>query len=160
MSESDSVGRREFVRVVTTFFGAILGAVIGLPAIGYLLTPAYKGQTGAGKVELGQMDNFPEGVPTLVTFTRTKINGWEKTVNSYGAYVLRRGDQVSVLSNTCTHLSCRVRWIEQDNAYVCPCHDGWFDIDGNVTSGPPPKPLVKMEPIIEEGKLFIDWKGA
>jgi Rieske Fe-S protein len=145
---------------VTTLFGAILGAVIGIPAIGYMLTPAYKGQTGAGKVELGPLENFPDGVPTLVTFTRTKINGWEKTVNSYGVYVLRRGDNTKVLSNTCTHLSCRVKWNEQQNSYICPCHDGWFDIEGNVTSGPPPKPLVMLESITENGKLFIDWKGA
>ena len=25
----------------------------------------------------------------LFNFTRTKVNGWEKTVNSYGAYVVR-----------------------------------------------------------------------
>lgn len=160
MSESDSVGRREFARVVTAFLGTVMGAVIGLPAIGYMLAPAFKAQTGEAKIEIGPLENYPDGVPTLFTFTRTKVNGWEKTVNSYGVYVLRRGEQISVLSNRCTHLSCRVKWNEETSAYRCPCHDAYFSIDGQVLGGPPPKPLDAIESSVEDGKIFINWKGG
>ena len=41
------------------------------------------------------------------------------------------------------------------NEYVCPCHDGFFDIDGKVVSGPPPKPLNPYQSKIENGQIMI-----
>ncbi len=158
MSESDSVGRREFVGVVTALLGSIMAAVVGLPAIGYMLAPALKASTGEAKIEAGPVENYPEGTPTLFTFTRTKVNGWEKTANSYGVYVLRQGDTVSVLSNRCTHLSCRVKWSDSEGDYHCPCHDAVFDKQGKVVSGPPPRPLDSLPASIENGKVYIQWK--
>jgi Rieske Fe-S protein len=121
---------------------SIMGIVVGLPAIGYLVSPATRSQKAEAWMPLGALENYTIGVPTLFSFTRTQKNGWEKTVNSYGVYVLRKnGDQVKVLSNICTHLGCRVRWHPDIQEYVSPCHDGHFDIEGNVTKGPPPRQL-------------------
>jgi Rieske Fe-S protein len=41
----------------------------------------------------------------------------------------------------CTHLSCTVSYREDLRSIVCACHDGHFDLDGGVISGPPPAPL-------------------
>ncbi len=160
MSDSESVGRREFVFAVSALLGSIMGAVVGLPAIGYVLSPALKASTGEAKIEAGPVENYPEGVPTLFTFTRTKVNGWEKTANSYGVYVLRQGTNINVLSNRCTHLSCRVKWSDAEQVYRCPCHDAVFDKSGNVKSGPPPRPLDSLAASIENGKIIIQWKEA
>lgn len=158
MPRSQHVSRRDFVRVVLTFLGTIMGAVVGLPAIGYLIAPAVKVKRADARIPLGPLENYPAGVPTLFNFTRTKVNGWEKTVNSYGVYVLRgEGDQVKVLSNVCTHLSCRVNWKAEEQQYACPCHAAYFDIDGKVLEGPPPRPLDEFEAEIEEGNLFINF---
>jgi Rieske Fe-S protein len=69
-------------------------------------------------------------------------------------------EQVSVLSNICTHLSCRVTWDETAQEYLCPCHDGVFDKAGLVVSGPAPKPLVQYETKIEEGVLYFYFEEA
>jgi Rieske Fe-S protein len=136
-----------------------MGLVVGIPAIGYLISPARKGTTSDNWIPLGPLENFPVGVPTLFNFTRTKINGWERTVNSYGVFVVRGdGQEVIVLSNKCTHLSCRVNWSETAQVFTCPCHDAQFGMDGKVLGGPPPRPLeaYRGETIkIEEGNLFI-----
>lgn len=161
MSGYQHMSRSEFVKVVTAFLGSIMGAVIGLPAIGYLLSPAIQAKKSEAWVPLGPLENYPLETPTLFNFTRTKINGWEKTVNSYGAYVIRHGDDsVTVLSNICTHLACRVNWKEDQALYVCPCHDAAFKIDGSVNSGPPPRPLDVYETKIEDGNLFILFKES
>lgn len=149
------MNRRDFVKVVTTFLGTVMGAVVGLPAIGYLLSPALKGQKADAWVPLGPLENYPQDVPTPFSFTRAKVNGWEKTVNSYGGFVLRQGEQVLALSNICTHLACRVNWQEDLGMYTCPCHDAAFLPDGTVASGPPPRPLDAYETKVEEGVLFI-----
>lgn len=161
MANPPHMSRREFVQIVVGALGSIMGAVIGLPAIGYLISPALETQTSEVWISLGKLESYPLNVPTLFNFTRTKVNGWEKTVNSYGVYVVRKSDQqVQVFSNVCTHLSCRVTWREDSQEYVCPCHDGRFNPQGVVTAGPPPKPLVTYETKIENGSVSIHFKGA
>ena len=162
MAESPHLDRRAFVTVVTAFLGTIMGAMVGLPAIGYLLSPAIKAPKRDAWIPLGELEGFPVDVPTLASFTRSKVNGWEKTVNSYGVFVLRKSSgEVSVLSNRCTHLSCRVNWKDDAQAYVCPCHDASFDINGNVLGGPPPRPLDRYsgdKVKIEDGIVLIHYE--
>lgn len=161
MAKSPHLSRSDFVKFTIGVLGSIMGAIVGLPAIGYILSPALKTQKTDAWVALGPLENYPIGIPTLFTFTRTKVNGWEKTVNSFGAYVLRKSDsEVQVFSNVCTHLACRVAWKEDRQEYVCPCHDAQFDINGVVTGGPPPRPLDQYETKIEDGTLSIRLLGG
>jgi len=161
MAESSELGRRQFVKVVLGAIGALMTAVIGLPAVGYIIAPAAKKQEGEAWIPLGPLENYPIGKPTLFNFTRSKVNGWEKTVNSYGAYVVRyTADEYKVFSNTCTHLSCRVNWQEDAANFHCPCHDGIFDIQGRVGGGPPPRPLDEYETKLEDGNLLIRFVEA
>jgi len=159
---SPKLSRREFTAAVMTFVGSIMGAVIGLPLIGYIISPAVKSKKIDDWISLGLLDGYPIGIPTPFSFTRTKVNGWERTTNSYGVFILRESvNKVKVLSNVCTHLSCRVNWVEETNSYDCPCHDAKFDINGDVIYGPPPKPLVQWADeelqIDEEGNLLIHF---
>ncbi len=156
MADPQSLSRRDFVKITTAVLGTIMGAVIGLPAIGYLLAPALKAQKTDTWIPLGKFSGFPPGQPTLVTFNRTKANGWEQTVDSYGVFVVRKSDtEAVVFSNVCTHLSCRVNWKADQKEYVCPCHDGRFGIDGAVLSGPPPRPLDRYQTKVENDTLSI-----
>jgi len=153
---SAQISRRDFVKVVSIFLGTIMGAVLGLPGIGYLISPARSAQTTDDWVSLGPLDNYQIGLPTRFNFTRSKINGWEKNVYSYGVYVFRNSKkEIRVFSDICTHLGCRVTWHSDIQEYVSPCHNGHFDINGDVTKGPPPRPLAQYEVRVEEGNLFI-----
>jgi len=161
MPRSPHLSRSDFVKVVTAFLGSIMGLIVGIPAVSYLISPARKGSAADDWIPLGLLENYPIGVPTLFSFTRTKVNGWERTVNSYGVFVIRKSEQeVTVLSNKCTHLSCRVNWIEAEQHFFCPCHDAQFGIDGEVLGGPPPRPLdayTGEDVKVEEGNLFIHF---
>lgn len=158
MSDSHEVQRRDFVNIILVGIGSAMALIVGVPAIVYLLSPALKVQEEEAWIPLGPLDAYPLDIPTLFSYTRTKVNGWEKTVSSYGAYVWRYGEgesDVTVYSNMCTHLSCRVTWQEDRSIYFCPCHDGRFDEEGEVVAGPPPKPLYEFETKVEEGILSI-----
>jgi menaquinol-cytochrome c reductase iron-sulfur subunit len=161
MPHSHHMNRNNFVKVVIGFLGSIMGAIIGIPSIGYLISPALKKQENEATIPLGSLEDYPIGTPTPFTFTRTNINGWERTVNSYGVYVLRKsgaeGDVIA-FSNICTHLSCRVTWNEEKQQYICPCHAGFFDINGEVISGPPPRPLNQYSTQVEAGNLSLLFK--
>lgn len=157
MAKSPHLSRSEFVTIVVGVLGTIMGVAVGLPAIGYILSPALKVQIREAWVPVGLLDSYPVGTPTLFSFTRTTINGWEKTVNSFGAYIYRETeDRVIAYSNWCTHLSCRVTWQENNQIYWCPCHSGEFNIQGEVVNGPPPRPLDRYETKVEDdGTLSI-----
>jgi len=68
-------------------------------------------------------------------------------------------NNLNVLSNSCAHLGCPVRWltIEGHGEFLCPCHGGIYDINGGYVGGPPPRGMyrytqVKVE---EDGTLYI-----
>jgi Rieske Fe-S protein len=69
-------------------------------------------------------------------------------------------ENINVLSNSCAHLGCPVRWLvnaEGEGEFLCPCHGGIYDINGNWVGGPPPRgmysyPQVKIE---EDGTLYV-----
>ena len=153
----EGLDRRSFVTGVVGLMGGIIAAVIGLPAVGYLLAPALKNTASDEWVPLGPLASVPIDQPTLFSFTRVKQVGWERNAASYGVYVIRGSDgSLSILSNICTHLSCRVSWKDENRDYVCPCHDGHFGKDGAVLSGPPPRPLDRFEHRVDEaGTLLI-----
>jgi menaquinol-cytochrome c reductase iron-sulfur subunit len=155
--KSPHMGRREFTKIVTAFLGTMMGAILGIPIIGYVIDPALKSQESDDWISLGPLENYPIGTPTPFSFTQTKVNGWERTTISYGVFVVRHSENdLKVLSNRCTHLSCRVTYKEETNTYDCPCHDAKFDTDGKVLYGPPPHALDHFEHKIEEGVLFIN----
>ena len=161
MPKSPQMSRREFVGIVTAAVGSVMGALVGIPAISYLVTPALTKVTADVWIPAGPVENYPVGVPTLFNFNRTKVNGWEKTVNSYGVYIVHNEDgSILALSNKCTHLSCRVNWKPEEIAYICPCHDAFFDINGQIVKGPQPRPLDAYETKVEEDNLFIHFLGS
>jgi menaquinol-cytochrome c reductase iron-sulfur subunit len=157
-AKSNQVSRRDFYKIVTALMGTFIGTVIGVPAIVYLISPGLRVKETEAWVPLGPLSKYPIGVPKLFNFTRSQINGWEKTVISYGIFVIRKDkNQIRVLSNICTHLGCRVSWHSDIQHYVSPCHNGHFDIIGNVVSGPPPRPLDEFITKIEDGNLYIQY---
>ncbi len=158
MTKTPNISRNDFVKGVVGILGGIIGAVVGIPAVGYVLAPALKKTAADAWIPLGPLTNYPVGTPTLFSFTRSKINGWEKSTNSYGVFVYRKSDtETVVFSNVCTHLSCRVNWNEGTKEYICPCHDGRFNIDGKVVKEPPPRPLDAYETKVENGNLLIHF---
>jgi len=84
--------------------------------------------------------------------------------NIYGILVNDNGE-IKAYSTVCPHLSCSVKWEEDkpDNQKLwCNCHNGSFDPkSGEVTGGPPPKPLTRFVIETREDDIFLlDIGGA
>jgi Rieske Fe-S protein len=150
------ISRSEFTNIVLAILGSIITAIVGLPIIGYIISPALKAAKRDEWVTIGPLENYAIGEPGLITFTRTQKVGWERNSTTYGIYVVRQSeDELIALSNWCTHLSCRVTWNPDTEEYKCPCHDGAFDIDGDVLYGPPPRPMDPFEYKVEDGEIMV-----
>jgi Rieske Fe-S protein len=159
MSDSNRLNRRDFILAMTGIVGGLIGAVIGIPAIGYLIAPALREDKAGKPVPIGKLEDIPVGQFHQFSFTITRVNGWERTASSYGGYLLRRSespDDILVLSSRCTHLSCTVKWHPEEHVFICPCHDAKFGPDGEVLAGPPPKPLAHFTYSVDaEGAINI-----
>lgn len=46
---------------------------------------------------------------------------------------------------TCTHLDCIVEYQNRERRIWCNCHNGFYNLQGQVVSGPPPRPLPRFD---------------
>lgn len=135
--------------------GGLIGAAIGIPVVPYIIGPALA-QKSDEWVRLGSVSKVELDTPTLFKTTIKAETGWISTDEEISAYILTsNGQDFIAISNICTHLGCRVRWISDDSKFHCPCHNGVFAKDGTVDSGPPPRPLEQFKNKVEDGILFI-----
>ncbi len=154
-SQEGKMGRRDFMKVAIAGISGVIGAAIGLPAIAYIIGPALK-QNIETWIRLGPVSKIEVDNPTLFKTTIETQTGWISAQEEISAYVLTENEQdFVVMSNICTHLGCRVRWIADKQGFYCPCHNGVFAKDGTVISGPPPRALDRFENKVEDGILYI-----
>ncbi|MCH7905520.1 MAG: ubiquinol-cytochrome c reductase iron-sulfur subunit [Armatimonadetes bacterium] len=100
-------------------------------------------------------DDLADGETREVSFDLDVKQGYVTTRRTYHVYVHKSPDGLKALDPTCTHLGCRVKFSQEEGKYLCPCHGGIFDQDGNVVSGPPPKPLDRRPVKVEDGQIWI-----
>ena len=83
VTKKQNLSRRDFIKAATTFVASLIGVAIGLPSIAYLLSPSLRKTENDSLIDLGPLNKYPLGIPTLFEFTRTKVNGWERTGLNY-----------------------------------------------------------------------------
>lgn len=153
---TSKVKRREFMGLVTFAIGGIISAGMGIPAIAYIIGPALQQQEGQNWIQLGSTKKVELGTPTLFKTKIERQAGWIINEQEVSVYVLTdNGRDFVAMSNVCTHLGCRVRWIADQERFFCPCHNAVFDKDGQVLDGPPPRPLDRFEIKVEDDQLYI-----
>ncbi len=156
MAQENLLGRRNFLKGAIASIVGMIGLGFGLPAIPYIVGPALKKGEDQTWIPLGPVAKIEIGQPTLFKFKIKTQTGWIVDEQEASAYVITTdGREFAALSNVCTHLGCRVRWIAEQEKFFCPCHNGVFDKQGNVQAGPPPRPLDKYETKVENDQLFI-----
>ncbi len=156
MEDKKDVSRRDFMKLAIASIGGAIGLALGIPAIAYVVAPALNSKQEQGWIQLGSTTKVESGVPTLFKAKIQQQTGWITSEEEISAYILSdNGRDYVAMSNVCTHLGCRVRWIAEQNKFFCPCHNGVFDKEGNVVSGPPPRPLNRYKVKVENNELFI-----
>jgi cytochrome b6-f complex iron-sulfur subunit len=95
-------------------------------------------------VRVGMLDDLAVGDGKLIRHGTTPF------------FVVRLdAERVIAMSAICTHVRCVLGYDRERRGFVCPCHDGRFDLSGNVLSGPPPKPLPSYAVSIRAGEVFV-----
>jgi quinol---cytochrome c reductase iron-sulfur subunit, bacillus type len=171
--------RNRFLEGATLGLGALIGGIVTLPALAAALVPGFRKQS-AHKVDLGPISDFPEGEWRIVTFIRDPAQG---EISRRTAFIRNNGPlngvpDVTVISNRCAHVGCPVqpggpvfqkqeKQIKTANGpvlitpvlpaagFICPCHGGSYDQEGNRIAGPPVRGLDRYEFAVVNGRLVL-----
>jgi menaquinol-cytochrome c reductase iron-sulfur subunit len=152
---SSTLERRRFLTRVSIALSAAVAAVLGLPVVGFLLSPLTR-KTPRVWRPVGPVDGFRVGETVSVRFEDASPLPWAGVTARTAAW-LRRDDQSRFTAYTvhCTHLGCPVRWVADAELFLCPCHGGVYYADGTVAAGPPPKPLPQYPVRVRDGQVEI-----
>jgi Rieske Fe-S protein len=157
MADPVARSRRMFLFKLSLLLNGAIGAVLAVPIIGYLLSPALKKRSQVEAwIAIGSVRNFPEGETRLATFRNPKTTPWDGKTADIPCWVRHiSGDQFQVFAINCAHLNCPVRWFAQSRLFMCPCHGGAYYEDGSRASGPPERGLFEYEHKIVGDDLMI-----
>jgi len=62
-------------------------------------------------------------------------------------------------SGICTHLNCTVQYQTSRQQIWCACHNGFYDLNGRVVSGPPPRPLEEYAVRVRGEEVVISRRA-
>jgi Rieske Fe-S protein len=124
---------------------SLLDVLLGAGLVGFLSSIVYPvlrylkpiaPQEGAGALRLSKED-------------QAKLEKDHTVIVRHGAKRLLVFEdpqqRICALEAKCTHEGCTVQYVPGDSLIWCACHNGKFDLEGRVLSGPPPRPLAKWQ---------------
>lgn len=155
--DASSSSRRTFLAQVIAACVGFLAMLVGIPAVGAVVSPALK-QTAGTTLPVGSVDAFKPGLPTSADLNIATSDGWVKSTQTVAVWVVKQDNGSFVVYNGhCTHLGCAYHWQADQNQFVCPCHGGVYGIDGHVVAGPPPRSLDTLESSVQNGVLQVNY---
>jgi menaquinol-cytochrome c reductase iron-sulfur subunit len=180
--EVERYPRSKFLEATTLGVGGVIGGLVTVPVLWLAVGPAFLDQ-GTDDVDLGPLENFPEGKFVITKFLLDPAEG---EVSARTAYIRNNGaangvPSFTIVSNRCVHLGCPVQpnGLPEDDSkktvrtkkdgkeievelipvtpagFGCPCHGGQYDTEGNRTAGPPVRALDRYEFSIRDGRLWL-----
>ena len=148
------LSRRQFGLLGTQVAGATVAILLGIPIVGFILSPLFRRQPVA-EATVGDISNVPDRQPTKFV-VQFPAGDWTSAKVNAAVYVVRLGNDLKIFSNTCTHMQCPVHWDASLNEFLCPCHGGLYDMDGRNVGGPPPKPLPQYVHRLDGTTLYVE----
>ena len=135
------VSRRDFTKfMVLTSFAFVVGQLwIGLQSL-------FKSRIKPAGQPIMALANLPVGGAKAFNYP-----------GPHDTCLLVRLDEKTVVAfdQKCTHLSCAVIPQPEKNRFLCPCHEGSFDIaTGRPISGPPQRPLPRITLEVRNGAIY------
>ena len=150
--------RRTFLKLATHGLGLLFGAVLGVPAIAYLIDARNRPAPKNDFRTVARLSELQKGVPYLVVIRNLRHDAWTLHPNDViGRVWLVRGegDKVIAFTTTCPHLGCSINFEGRENLFICPCHGGTFLLSGerkelSERKNPAPRGMDKLEHQISE----------
>ena len=137
------IARRRFLDYLTgTAFAALAGSAF-YPIAKFLVPPKVKEVT-QGSVIVGKASALAPNTGKIFLF------------GGKPAIVVRTpSGEVRAFTAICTHLACTVQYRTDLEHIWCACHNGHYDLHGQVVSGPPPRPLEEYKVTVKGDDIVV-----
>jgi menaquinol-cytochrome c reductase iron-sulfur subunit len=151
----DVVSRRAFFTKLCIALSGVCATILGVPLVGFIVAPLFR-KTPQKWISIGRADTFEVGKTVNVTFIDSSPLPWAGVTAKSAAWLrCVSPTEFVAFSVNCTHLGCPVRWLQDAELFMCPCHGGVYYKDGTVAAGPPPRPLFRYEARVVNGEVQI-----
>ncbi len=137
----------------TMLFG-FLGSGILATMVSFLypvlrfLNPPRVTEAAVNEVVAGKIQDLKPNTGKIVKF------------GSKPALLVRLSDtEWRAFSAVCTHLNCTVQYRDTTQQIWCACHNGTYDLNGRVVSGPPPNPLEEYAVNVRNDEVVISKRA-
>src|SRR5262245_36352961 len=125
--------RRTMFEWLARVMGAACAAIVGVPAVRYLIDPLRRRTTlDRDFKRVVRLDALPIGIPREVAVRDARQDAWTQYAEEIvgRVWLVRRGDaeappdqaEVAVLATICPHLGCSVQLDGAAKKFICPCH--------------------------------------
>lgn len=136
--------RRRLLKWLTGGFLSLWGFGFAWVIASFLKPLHSQGSLAERVIKVGPLDSLPVGRAQLVRRGREPM------------FVIRTGEESMVgLAGVCTHLHCVLQWDDEQEQLQCPCHEGAFDVNGNVLKGPAARGLRRYRVETRLGEIYL-----
>jgi len=136
--------RRRLLKWLTGGFLSLWGFGFAWVIASFLKPLHSQGSLAERVIKVGPLDSLPVGRAQLVRRGREPM------------FVIRTGEESMVgLAGVCTHLHCVLHWDDEQEQLQCPCHEGAFDVNGNVLKGPAARGLRRYRVETRLGEIYL-----
>jgi Rieske Fe-S protein len=157
--------RRGFLKTVTAWLSAAMGAVVALPGLGFLASPLSRETVRGGggtPLRVARLSELKPGKPLRCDVRGELHDAWSRVPDvKLGSCWLVKSEtdgNLRAFSTVCPHLGCGVDWNDEQRRFVCPCHDSFFALDGKAITGPSPRDLDELEVAVESAEVKVVYR--
>lgn len=131
-TEDRAFDRRTFLDALLAVGFVSTAAAMAYPVSRYLVPPR-SGEPETATASAGRAGDLKPNSGRIFKFG-----------NKPGIVVRTAEGDIRAFSGICSHLDCTVQFKADTSQLWCACHNGTYDLGGNVVSGPPPRSLEKF----------------
>lgn len=140
------MNRRSALKWMSATLSAACASIIALPGVRYLFATVQRDDNNLAEPvqRVARLTDLPVNTPVEASITGRRQDAWsiypEEVVGR--VWLVRRTDEetpnadalVDCYSALCPHLRCAVQADKAQGCFVCPCHRGKFDLEGQRMS--------------------------
>lgn len=140
-------GRRSFVQWMLGggFSASILSFLY--PAFRFLKPPR-SAEASVNEAPAGKAGDLKPNTAKIIKFGARPVLLMRLSETEWKAY-----------SAVCSHLNCTVQFNEEKRLIWCACHNGYYDLNGHVVSGPPPRPLEEYTVHLKADEVVVSRRA-
>ena len=142
LSLPKKVNRRDFLGISLKALGGLAAVELGAAGILFLNSRSIGGEFG-GVMTIGKIEEFAPGSVM--------------EVDDGNFYLICTEDSgFLAVYRRCPHLGCTVRWMENEQKFLCPCHSATFSKTGDFNNKLVARALDYFPVIFDKGMVKVD----